>query len=126
MIRKLLLCVPSHSLYCTIDKAFQKEQALMKERKTKTVALIPLNLDGYLFDRRVNGKASQVRSRLTADFRGWQESHSKCEEQIEQVVRALRADEHAREPQNPCCPRSPESMRQTRLVLLKSPLPSDA
>ena len=99
---KVLLCCSEHSLTSSwvdaeIDKAFQKEQALMKERKMKALVLIPLNLDGYLFDRWANGKASQVRSRLAADFRGWQKSHSKCAEQIEQVVRALRADEHARE-----------------------------
>jgi hypothetical protein len=38
-----------------------------------------------------------VRQRLAVDFRGWDESHTKCEEQIEKVILALRADEHARE-----------------------------
>jgi hypothetical protein len=79
-----------------IDKAFQKEQTLMNQRKKKVLALVPLNLDGYLFDGWENGKASQVRARVAADFRGWAESHAKCEEQIERVVRALRADEHTR------------------------------
>jgi hypothetical protein len=32
-----------------IERAFQKEQALMKERKRKVLALIPLDLDGYLY-----------------------------------------------------------------------------
>jgi hypothetical protein len=80
-----------------IERAFQKEQALMKDRNRKVLALIPLNIDGYLLDGWENGKASQVKSRLAADFRGWETSHDKCEEQIENVIRALRADEHARE-----------------------------
>jgi hypothetical protein len=80
-----------------INKAFQKEQALMNLRKKKVLALVPFNLDGYLFAGWENGKASQVRARVAADFRGWNENHAKCEEQIERVVRALRADEHGRE-----------------------------
>jgi hypothetical protein len=51
----------------------------------------------YLFDGSEHGKASQVRAPLAPDFQGWKESHARCEEQIERLVRALRADENARE-----------------------------
>jgi hypothetical protein len=98
---KVLLCCSQDSLTSwwvdnEIGKAFAKEQALMKERKKKVRALIPLNLDGYLF-KWTNGKASQVKERLAGDFRGWKRNRSKFEEQIENVIRALRADDGARE-----------------------------
>jgi uncharacterized protein YjbI with pentapeptide repeats len=99
---KVLLCCSKHSLTSLwvdgeIERAFQKEQLLRKERSQKVLALIPLNLDGYLLDGWQDGKASQVRARLAPDFRGWDTDHARWEELIEQLVRALRADEHARE-----------------------------
>jgi hypothetical protein len=81
-----------------IATAFNKEQQIMKDRDRKAFALIPLNLDGYLFSGEwKSGKATQVRQRLAADFRGWGTNHSRFDEQIENVIRALRADEGGRE-----------------------------
>jgi hypothetical protein len=97
----VLLCCSQASLNSwwvdtEINKAFEKERRLMKEREAKVLALIPLDLDGFLF-KWTGGKADEVRSRLAADFTGWKRSHKKFEREFKHVVRALRADDRARE-----------------------------
>ena len=95
---KVLLCCSKHSLSSwwvdnEIETAVEKERKVMKERGYKTLALIPLDLDGYLFSGQwQSGMAQQVRSRLVVDFREWTRSYERFESEVRRVILALRVD----------------------------------
>ena len=98
---KVLLCASKASLSSwwvdsEIDRIFQKERELFKGRHRKVLALIPLMLDDFMLLEWTSGKAQEVKTRIAADFRGW-EDESKFELIFEKLVLALRADSGARE-----------------------------
>ncbi len=98
---KVLLCCSRHSLSSfwvdeETGKAFEKEERLWKERKQRVLALIPLDLDGYLFQWE-SGNASRVRERKAPDFTEWGQDPQKFEAQMDNVIRALRTDDGSRE-----------------------------
>lgn len=103
---KVLLCASQHSLTSwwvdnELETLFKKEQQLMKEHGDKVGALIPLDLDRYLFsDECRTPKKTQIQSRIAADFKGWEHDNAVFEREIERVIKALRTDE-GREPPPP-------------------------
>jgi hypothetical protein len=99
---KVLLCASEHSLNSwwvdrEVDTAMEREMKLRKDRGKQTLLIIPLNLDGYLFEW--EGKhAAELRKRLAPDFTAWGSDDAKIDaQQLENVVKALRADDGARE-----------------------------
>jgi hypothetical protein len=99
-----------------INRAFQKEAELMKERAKreatrppgslpvrggeggkKVLALIPLNLDGFLFSADYqSGKKAEITSRVAANFVGWEKDHALFNRELDKVIRALRTDDTGR------------------------------
>jgi hypothetical protein len=104
---KVILCASEHSLTSwwvdsELNKAFEKERKLMKERGHKVLALIPLDLDGYLLSSKFTGsKKDEIQSRLAADFSGWERDNSIFERGIERVIKALRTDGGKEPPPTP-------------------------
>jgi len=91
---KVLLCCSKASLSSwwvesEIDAAFAKERHLADEKGAKSIALIPLNIDGTLFEWR-SGRAEKLRSRLAADFTGWEEDDPKFQRQVDRLALGLR------------------------------------
>lgn len=103
---KVLLCASKNSLTSwwvdnELETLFEKERGLMREHGDKIGALIPLDLDGYLFtDACPTPKKTQIQSRLAANFQGWETDNALFEREIERVIKALRTDE-GREPPPP-------------------------
>jgi len=99
----VLFCAPKGSLTSwwvdgEINRAFQKEAQIMKERGKKVLALIPLNLDGFLFSADYqSGKKAEITSRVAANFVGREKDHALFDRELEKVIRALRTGEDGRE-----------------------------
>jgi hypothetical protein len=97
---KVLLCCSEASLRESwwvdneIRIALAKEREAHQKRGEHRRAIVPLNLDGFLFtDGWESGYREQILSRLAADFTGWQTNEGKFEHEIEKLVRTLRANE---------------------------------
>lgn len=101
---KVLLCCSEAALNSwwvndEVEKAIQKERLLKANRGREIYALIPLNLDGYLFSCEYQSEFESVlKKRLASDFTGWEHDNAKFEAAFEKVVAALRADDGARKP----------------------------
>lgn len=99
---KVLLCC-SKSAFASgwvdreVDTAIEEEMRLHKERGEQILKIIPLNLDGSLFDWK-GSHAAALRKRLAPDFTNWKRNHDKFEAQFERVVEALRADSGGKMP----------------------------
>jgi uncharacterized protein YjbI with pentapeptide repeats len=101
---KFLLCASKNSLTSwwvedEIKTTLEKERALRKERGKPVRKLIPLNLDGYMFSDKweLGVLANEIRSRIAADFQDREKPISNFDKQVDRVIKALRADDGARE-----------------------------
>jgi len=98
---KVLLCASKASLTSEwvareIDHALEREMILTKKRKKPVLSIIPLNVDGHLFEWG-HPHAPALRKRLASDFVGWETDNSKFEAAFEGIVQALQANDTARE-----------------------------
>src|SRR5882762_1102308 len=51
-----------------LTRAFEKEQELQRDRGEKVLCVVPLDLDGYLFEW-TDGKATKLKERVAANFK---------------------------------------------------------
>ena len=91
---KVLLCCSRSALEASlwvdreIDAALIKEEQLNRTYGRKASALIPLNLDGFVYTW--NGpKASYLQSRYILDFSDWQSDQEKFSSALARLVEAL-------------------------------------
>ena len=95
---KVLLCCSQRSLTSwwvdsELDRALEKERELSAGGVMRRL-LIPLDLDGYLFNPEwKGGKAALLRSRKANDFVGWAEQPEKFRQAVDRLLAALRRRE---------------------------------
>lgn len=74
-----------------LEKAFQKEEDLWRERGSRVPVVIPLDLDGQIWQWQ-SGKASAIKSRYIPDFSRTLDDPDAFRRQVEGLFRALDAD----------------------------------
>jgi hypothetical protein len=84
--RVLLCCSRSSLSSWWVKDEIRKAQE--RERRTKQDIIIPLNLDDYLFTWD-DGVASDIRSRLAADFRNWATDEEVLRSGVARLLTAL-------------------------------------
>ncbi len=94
---KFLLCCSQESLGSgwvnfEIDLALHRETELRKNATGDQWRLIPLDLDGHLFNPEYSGGALRIRNRLAGDFIGWKTDSDKFDRQIAKVMQAIRIE----------------------------------
>ena len=93
---RVLLCCSRHSLESywvdkEIERALAKEQRLWQTERRRAACILPLDLDGYLFDGWQDSRSADIRNRVAADFRGWQRRPAVFEDGLQRVTRSLAA-----------------------------------
>lgn len=100
---KVLLCCSEASLskesgwWVTneIERAIEKERTLQRDRGRETLAIIPIDLDGFLFtDACGHEHGPTLRARAAPSFR----DPARFDEQLALVIKALRSDALVRRP----------------------------
>ena len=91
---RVLLCCSRHSLESywvdkEIERALAKEQRLWQAEGRRAACILPLDLDGYLFDGWRDSRSAELRNRVAADFRGWQRRPAVFDDGLARVTRSL-------------------------------------
>jgi len=90
---KVVLCCSKSSLNSywvnhEIDKALKKEELLWNKFKKRKLALIPLNLDDYIFEWN-SSRASEIGKRHIEDLTNWDSTPQKLEYAMKRIERSL-------------------------------------
>jgi len=91
---KILLCCSKSSLNSwwvndELSKALTKEQRLWKERGKETLAIIPIDLDGFLFEWE-GALANQLRDRYALSCQNWEKDEQKFKSAVNNLLNALK------------------------------------
>ena len=73
-----------------VDKILQREKEMFDRTGHKISLLVPVDIDGYVFESDFFGKASILKSRICADFTAWKDDEQ-FEPKLDELVEALTA-----------------------------------